>query len=231
MVPATGNTAVARVVVRGTMRYIPTALAILALATIGAATAQLAAQDKAAAAARLEIAPGSTAGYRVNEQLARFKFPNDAVGTTDDVTGAIGIRPDGTFSPDSKLTVDLRTIESDEPKRDAFLRQNTLETAKFPLAEFVPRQHQGLAMPLPASGAAKFQLIGDMTMHGVTSQVIWNVTADLAPDRITAKATTNFPFSKFNLTIPRIFGLISVTDDIRLELDVRLRRVPSSTAE
>ena len=177
-----------------------------------------------AAATRLEVAPGSRATYRVNEQLARFKLPNDAVGTTENVTGALVIAPDGSFSRDSKLTVDLRTLKSDEPKRDGFLRQNTLQTDKFPLAEFVPTRQKGMPVPLPATGTASFQLVGDMSMHGVTSELTWNVTATMAPDVVSAKGTTNFPFAKFNLTIPRIFGLISVVDDIRLEMEVRVRR-------
>ena len=181
-------------------------------------------QAQAPARTRLEIAPGSKAGYRVNEQLARLTLPNDAVGTTESVTGAIVVERDGSFSKESKLTVDLRTLKTDEPKRDAFLRMNTLETDKYPNAEFVPKRHKGMPVPLPASGNATFQLIGDMTLHGVTSEVVWNVTANLAADTVAAKATTNFPFAKFKLTIPKIFGLISVNDDIRLELDVRLRR-------
>ena len=182
---------------------------------------------KAAPATRLDVAPGSKAGYRVNEQLARFTLPNDAVGTTEAVSGGIGIQPDGSFSSDSKLTVDLRTLKSDEPKRDGFLRENTLETAKFPRAEFVPRRQKGLPVPLRSSGTARFQLIGDMALHGVTSELTWNVVANLANDIIAATSTTNFPFAKFGLTIPKIFGLVSVVDDIKLELDVKLRRVAS----
>jgi polyisoprenoid-binding protein YceI len=173
---------------------------------------------------RLDLTDGSKAGYRVNEQLARLQFPNDAVGTTENVTGALVLLSDGTFTSDSKLTVDLRTLKSDEPKRDAFLRENTLQTDKFPLAVFVAKRHQDLKLPLAASGTATFRVIGDMTLHGVTSDVTWAVRANLGPSLVTATATTNFPFAKFKLTIPKIFGHISVVDDIKLELDVRMRR-------
>ena len=182
-------------------------------------------QSPPVARVRLEVAEGSKAGYRVNEQLARLKFPNDAVGTTGNITGVLVVHPDGTFTSDSKLTVDLRTLKSDEPKRDGFLRENTLQTAKFPLAEFVPTRQQGLKLPLPTSGTAAFRMIGDMTLHGVKSEVTWDVQSTFAGSGlVTATATTNFPFAKFKLTIPKIFGLISVVDDIKLELDVRMRR-------
>ena len=178
-------------------------------------------------ATRLEVSPGSKAEYRVREQLARLNFPNDAVGTTESVTGAVVINTDGSFTPESKLTVDLRALRTDEPKRDGFVRENTLETGRYPLAEFVPRRHKGLAAPLPSSGSASFQLVGDMTLHGVTAEQAWDVAATFAADSVSAKATARFNFAKYRITIPRVFGLLSVADDIRLDLNLRLRRAPA----
>ncbi len=48
-----------------------------------------------------------------------------------------------------------------------------------------------------------------------------------AADAVTAKATTKFNFAKFKITVPRVFGLLSVDDDIRLELNLRLQRAPA----
>jgi len=174
---------------------------------------------------RLEIQSGSKAEYRVREQLARLNFPNDAVGATESVAGALVVRPDGTFTGDSKLTVDMRTLRTDEPKRDGFVRENTLETNRYPLAEFVPRRYTGLPASLPTSGGATFKLIGDLTLHGVTAEQAWDVAATFAGDTVNAKATTQFNFAKYKITIPRIFGLLSVDDAIRLELNVRMRRI------
>ena len=174
---------------------------------------------------RLEIQSGSKAEYRVREQLARLNFPNDALGTTESITGALVMRPDGTFTGDSKLTVDMRTLRTDEPKRDGFVRENTLETNRYPLAEFVPRRYTGLPAPLPTSGGATFKLTGDMTLHGVTAEETWEVAATFAGDSVNAKATARFNFAKYKITVPRVFGLLSVEDDIRLELNVRMRRV------
>jgi len=173
---------------------------------------------------RIEITAGSTAEYRVREQLARLNFPNDAVGTTDKFTGSLVVGPGGVVTARSKLTVDLRALQSDADRRDAFLRENTLHTNRFPLAEFVPRRQQGLPSALPSSGKVAFTLIGDMTIHGVTSELTWDVTATLTPTAVTGQATTRFPFAKFGLTIPKVMGLLSVEDDIRLVLNIRARR-------
>ena len=203
-------------VVRGWMSGVAVAGALVVL--------EETARSQASQVTHLDVGKGSRAEYRVREQLARLNFPNDAVGTTESVTGALVVRPDGSFAPGSKLTVDLRTLRTDEPKRDGFVRENTLETNRYPLAEFVPRRHKGLPIPLPASGNASFQLTGDMTLHGATAEQTWDVAASFTADGATAKATTRFNFAKYRITIPRVFGLLSVDDDIRLELNLRMRR-------
>lgn len=202
------------------MRTLVTAVALSALAFSDSVQTQA----PPAGTVRLEVASGSKATYRVREQLARLNLPNDAVGETESVTGALVLRADGTFTPDSKLSVDLRTIKSDEARRDAFLRENTLHTDKFPLAEFIPRRQTGLTMPLPASGPAKFQLIGDMTIHGTTAAQTLDVVATLAPDAVSATATTRITFGKYGMTPPKLLGLVSVEDDIRLEIVLKAKR-------
>lgn len=79
--------------------------------------------------ARLEIAEGTKARYKVREQLAGISFPSDAVGTTESVTGVIVLNRDGSIDASrSKITVDLRTIKSDQQMRDGYIQSRTLET-------------------------------------------------------------------------------------------------------
>ena len=81
--------------------------------------------------AKLTLSTGSKARYRVREQLAGISFPSDAVGTTETVTGAIVINPDGSIdAAQSKITVDLKTLSSDQQMRDGYIQNRTLETAK-----------------------------------------------------------------------------------------------------
>jgi len=191
-----------------------------------AAAAAPRAQEAPEAATRIEIAEGSTAEYRVREQLARLDFPNDAVGRTTSVAGSFTIAGDGSIERGGRMRVDLRDIATDSNLRDNFIRENTLETNRFPYADFVPTRLDGLET-LPASGRAAFRLIGDMTIHGVTKEIAWNVEATFVPGRVTAEASTRFDFATFGITIPKVFGLLSVDDDIRLVLNVTARRLAS----
>ena len=173
---------------------------------------------------RLELGRGTVARYLVREQLAGANLPNDAVGSTTAVKGQIVLSGGTVQAAQSRFTVDLSTLQSDDSRRDNYVRRSSLETTRFPTAEFVLREVRGLAAPLPARGPAQFQLAGDLTVHGVTSSVVWETTATFTADGATGKAATSFPFSQFGIQIPRVFLVVSLEDNIRLELDFRLVR-------
>ena len=177
--------------------------------------------------ARLEMTEGTTARYKVREQLAGVSFPSDAVGTTSAVSGVIVVNPDGSINASqSKITVDLRTIKSDQQMRDGYIQSRTLETEKFPTLEFVPKRAVGLPTPLPAGMQAQagFQLVGDMTLHGVTSETTWNVVATFGNEVVAGRATTTLQFPTFQLTKPTLARLLSVDDKIELEIEFKCKR-------
>ena len=195
----------------------------------GGAPAPAPAQAAPATPVRFDIAAGSTAQYRVKEEFVGVGFPNDAVGTTPDITGALVFKADGTIdAAQSKITVDLRTLKSDSDRRDNFIRsERVLNTAKSPTAEFVPKRATGLPWPLGAGTQpqfAGFQLIGDMTIAGTTREVTWKVVANLEAQRMQGRATTEITFAQFNLPKPMLARLLSVGDAIQVELDLRLTR-------
>jgi polyisoprenoid-binding protein YceI len=168
-------------------------------------------------------ADGNEARYRVREQLARIEFPSDAVGSTSSVTGAIVLDAQGRIvRADSRFTVDLASISTDSDRRDNYVRRNTLKTEQFPTAVFVPVSFDGLPTPLPTSGEMTFQLTGDLTLHGNTRPVTWNVTARAGAGGYTGTARTQFSFSYFGIPVPRVASVLSVTETVRLEYDFRL---------
>lgn len=175
---------------------------------------------------RWAVAPeGNEARYLVREQLAGLEFPNDAIGRTSAVTGAIVFAADGSVdAAESRLEIDLTTLKSDEDRRDNYLRRNTLNVAENPTAVFVPTAVRGLPSPVPASGQATFELIGNLTVRGNTHPITWSATATFHDGMITGVAKTQFTFEEMGLTKPSLARLLSVADDIRLEYDFRLVR-------
>jgi len=169
-------------------------------------------------------AEGNEARYRVQEQLANVSLPSDAVGVTSAVTGQLVVNADGTLVRDeSKFVVDLTTLKSDQSRRDNFIKNNTLETRQYPTAEFAPTEAPGLPSPLPTSGSVTFQLVGDLTVHGVTHPTTWEVTAQIVDGpALAGSATTSFTFADFGMTAPRVSVVLSVEETIKLELDFHL---------
>ena len=177
---------------------------------------------------RFEILKGTRASYRVREQLAGVDFFNDAVGVTEAVEGALLIKPDGTIdASQSRLTLDLRTFSTDQERRDNYLRNSIFEVAKFPQAVFVARTITGspwLSADAKPPFIVGFQLLGDMTLHGITKSLSWKVvvTHNTPKGLVEGKAMTSFPFSTFGLTKPAFAFLLSVEDNIRLEIDFKM---------
>ena len=168
---------------------------------------------------------GSEARYRVREQLAQRDLPNDAVGATNNVAGSIVVDQNGAVVPEqSRITVDMASLESDSARRDNYVRQNTLETQEYPTAEFVVREAPGLPNPLPTSGEAQFQVVGDLTIHGVTRPTTWNATAQFDEQGATVNATTRVAPTDFEMPPPRVGPVLSIEDEAGLELDLRLER-------
>ena len=215
------------------------ALALLGIATFttvaaqdaGAQTAKKSKAKKTAAAApvapiRFTVgATGNEARYRVREQLMGKDLPNDAVGATSAITGTILAYPDGRIVKDSsKIVIDVRTLKSDQSRRDGFLRGRTLETEKYPTVELIPTEIRGFNGKLPASGTASFQLLGDLVLKGVPHPTVWNVTARAEGQDIAGSATTAFTFKDLGLDQPRVPVVLSVADTIKLEYDFKLVR-------
>lgn len=163
----------------------------------------------------------SVATFRVNEQLVGKDLPNDAVGNSKGVTGAIALDASGKVNAAaSKIIVDMNAFSTDSSMRDGFIKRNTLDVGKFPTAEFLPTGAEGLPSPLPTAGEATFKLSGSMTIHGTTKPVTWNVTAKRDGKSLSGKATTTITFGDFGMTPPKAGAVVSVKDEIRLEINL-----------
>ena len=175
---------------------------------------------------RFVVSPtGNEARYRVREQLLGANLPNDAIGTTTQVTGSILAFADGRIVKDSsRIIVTITSLKSDKDRRDGFVQRRTMETDKYPTVEFVPSSVRGFKGPLPAAGPVTFELLGDLTVHGSTHPAVWQVTAHADGQDVAGTATTAFTFKDINLEQPKVPVVLSVADTIKLEYDFRFVR-------
>lgn len=149
------------------------------------------------------VAAESSAKYVVEETLRGLD--SNAVGTTSAIKGDIYLKPDGLYKDlPSKFTVDLSTLKSDESLRDNFIKQNTLQTSRFPNAEFTIEDVTGFPTNYTENEQVQLTLSGTFKVHGVEKQVTWSVLARQAGDTLTATADTDIKFSDFGMSPPNV---------------------------
>lgn len=167
----------------------------------------------------ITVTDGSEAVYRINEQLARRDLPNDAVGKTSDIEGQIVFSEDGTVDAErSKITVGVRSLKSDSDRRDSYIQRNSLESNQYPEVTIAVMEIRGLSWPLPTSGEATFEMVGDLTIRDQTDTVTWETTATFTEGEVQGLARTVVTFEQYGMTKPRVAIVLSVVDEIRLEI-------------
>ena len=158
----------------------------------------------------------------MGEQLARRDLPNDAIGVTGQVEGLIVLDGSGAIDQEnSEIVVMLESLESDEPRRDNYLRTRTsIGSPEFPKAVFIPQEVSGLDWPIGEGDRLIFDMVGQMTIRGVTNPMTWCVEAFLDQGVITGQAKTSIYFSDYQIPKPTLLFILSMDDEIRLEADL-----------
>ena len=165
----------------------------------------------------------STARYRAQEELAG-QGANEAVGETQAIIGQILFDANGMPLQCSRFDVDLRTLVSDESRRDNFLYENTLETGTYPLATFVLTSVEGLDQALVDGEVTTFILIGNLSVHGETKLVAWEATVTKDGETIQGTAKTTFEMPDFGIEQPIVGPVISVDETIVLEVELTAKQ-------
>ena len=166
------------------------------------------------------VAERSLATIRVREQIAAIPAPGDAVLTTRAFSGSVVLLPDGSFASGSAFAADLDTLRSDEPLRDEWIKFNTLNTRVYPRAEFTLERVSGLPMPIAAQGEWSATLEGAMKIHGVERRLVWPVQVTRSSGEVRVRGATSFRFGDHGMAVPANRLILSVVDDVRLEIDL-----------
>ena len=166
------------------------------------------------------VAERSLATIRVREQIAAIPAPGDAILTTRAFSGAVVLLPDGGFAKGSTFTADLETLKSDEPLRDEWIKFNTLNTRVYPRAEFTLERVTGVPMPIAAQGEWPGTLEGTMKIHGVERRLEWPVQVTRSSGEVRVRGATAFHFGDYGMAVPANRLILSVVDDVRLEIDL-----------
>ena len=204
----------------------PAAVSLPSASPGGAATLAPGATGTSAGSGSLEgtwtvDASSSFVGYRVQEQLVGIGA-NTAVGRTSSVTGSLTAT--GTAISAVDMTADLTTLKSDSEQRDGRLRDDGLETARFPTATFKLTAPIELGSVPTEGQQVSATATGDLTIHGTTKSVQIPIQAQLQGGVVTVVGSIDVVFADYGFSGPSSFKVLSVEDHGIMEFQLVFAR-------
>lgn len=128
-----------------------------------------------------------------------------------------------------EAVVKVTSIDTREPKRDEHLKSaDFFDVAKFPDMVFK-------STSISKAGKGKFKMKGDLTVHGVTKPVVFDLELPAAPvkdpwgmERIGALATATINRKDFGVTWNKTLdnGGLLVGEEVKIIIDAELLKKP-----
>jgi polyisoprenoid-binding protein YceI len=168
------------------------------------------------------VADQSEATYQVQEEF--FNRPVNLaspIGRTNAIEGEFQLTISGNQVQlaDNQFKVDLRTLSTDEARRDERIRNEWLESNTYPWAEFKATSVEEFPANAAEGQDVSFKLNGDMTIREITKPQTFDVTARLNGDTFTGTAITNLLMRDYGFEPPSILGMLAVSDGVTVTVN------------
>ncbi len=142
------------------------------------------------------------------------------MGRTSKIWGSIAVS--GSTVTKGSFTVDMASVTSDQPQRNARFDNQIMDVAQYPTATFTMTSLIALG-PIPAVGVVTHSTAtGTLTMHGVTKSVTFPVSAERTGGQIVALADIAITFADWNISNPSIGGFVTTAGNGTLEVLLHL---------
>ncbi len=183
----------------------------------------------AVALAATAVAQAGTWQIDPKHTAAQFSVKHLGVSTVrgafSKVTGSVTHDPADPSKDSLEATIDASTVDTRLEMRDNDLKSpHFFDVQKFPTITFKSKSVKGM-------GSGKLQMTGDLTMHGVTKEVVLDVDGPSAPikdpmgpgQRIGASASTKIIRQDFGIVgAPAVVG-----DEVTITIDAELTQAPA----
>lgn len=194
----------------------------------------------AAAAVILSLpAAAATSTWQIDPQhsSAQFSVRHLAISTVrgafSKVTGTIILDKNDVTKSTVDVTIDVSTVDTREPNRDADLRSDKFfDVAHYPSMTFKSRKVEQVT-------SGKLKVTGDLTIRGTTKEVVLDVDGPTAPvkdpwgnQRVAVNATTKINRQDFGVKWNAAMdnGGVVVGDDVPIIIDVEMvKRAPAKS--
>jgi polyisoprenoid-binding protein YceI len=182
-----------------------------------------------AAATEYDLDPmHSAASFSVKHMMV-----SNVHGKFGKITGAASWTKPDRSDAKVEVTVDATTIDTNEPKRDAHLKSpDFFDVAKFPTLTFKSKK-------VEKGKEGHLTLVGDLTIHGVTKEVAFDVVA--SPEvknpfggvTVGIEATAKINRKDFGLNWNKALeaGGVLVGNDVSIDINAELAKKAPVKAE
>jgi polyisoprenoid-binding protein YceI len=156
------------------------------------------------------------------EFTVRHMMISNVKGVFQKTSGTVTTNGNDPASAKIDATIDVSSVDTRVEKRDSHLKSpDFLDVAKYPTITFKSTK-------VEAAGPNKWNVTGDLTLHGVTKPVVLAVEGSGAPiqvmgmTRAGASATATIKRSDFGLSWNKALeaGGVMVGDDVAISIDV-----------
>lgn len=144
---------------------------------------------------------------------------SDVVGRTEEVSGELTLdfgNPDLLVS--GSFVVNLVSLETDQVLRDRYIRNNFLESNKYPEAVFTATGVEDMPETYTEGETISFGLVGDLSIRDVVKTVTFDVEAMLQDGRLAGVAHLPTTLTTFGIEPPNFANTLKVADEIEIEV-------------
>lgn len=162
----------------------------------------------------------SNVGFKV-----RHLMVSNVKGSFEKHSGTVEINEKDITKSRVSVTIDTASVNTNVVKRDEHLRSaDFFDAAKYPTMTFVSKK-------VAKAGKGKLKVTGDLTLHGVTKQVVLNVEGPAKESkdpwgniRSGAQASTKINRKDFGLVYNAALetGGVAVGEEVDINLEIEL---------
>jgi polyisoprenoid-binding protein YceI len=177
------------------------------------------------------VSAESEASYIANEDLFqgaldKYNLPigrSEVRGSTNQIEGTVQLDLATAELGANRFTVDLVSLATGQNDRDGWIRDNALESNRYPLAVFEATEIQNAPTDYQEGQEATFQLVGHMTIRDITNPMTFDVTATLEGDTIRGFAEGRTQMTAWGFEPPSFLGTLTVQDEFTIRMDLVAR--------
>jgi polyisoprenoid-binding protein YceI len=160
--------------------------------------------------------------YTAHEQITKKEIQNllkiigienTAIGRTSQVSGEVDLAGDLSISR-MQVTADLRTLSSDSSLRDDRIRNEFLESNRYPKAIFAAVGVPTVTAAYAPGRQAAFAVPGRLTVRGITNAFTLNVKGSLSGSTLFGTGSGMLQMKDYGFDPPAIAGAIQVKEGL-----------------